>query len=131
MAVKQQTLKELGRRVLGSRKVIRGKCVLLDVDLADVYGVPITELRQRMARNAKRFPADLAFRLSPSESRCLNKLSIQAVWAFTDQGSLMLANLLNSPIAIEVSVRLVRALVAGQTGAAFALLARATQKADS
>lgn len=102
---------------------------MLDVDLAGVYGVTIASLRRSMTRNAGRFPGDLAFRLSPSESRCLERIRIRAVWAFTDEGSLMLANVLKSPVAAEVSVRFVRALVAGAPGEAFEFFRRSVEKA--
>ena len=128
MPVKQQLLAELARRVRGSAKVIRGQRVMLDVDLAGVYGVSITNLRRQMVRHTNRFPAGLAFRLNPGESRGLKKLGIRAVWAFRDSGSLMLANVLQTPTAIEVSIRFVRALVSGQTGGAFEFLRRAVTK---
>ena len=130
MSVNHQVLSELGRRVRGSNKLIRGRCVLLDVDLAGVYGVSVTNLRRQVARHADRFPADLAFRLSPSEVRCLKKVGLRAVWAFRDEGALMLASILKGPIAAEVSVRFVRALLAGQTGQAFEFMRRAVEKAD-
>ncbi len=130
MPVQQKTLVELGRRVRGTSKVIRGRRVWLDEDLAAVYGVSVAHLRQCLRRNENRFPGDFAFRFNARELRCLKQLGIRSVWAFTEDGSLMLSHILKSPIAIEVSVRFVRALIEGQLGRAFAFLARAVEKAN-
>ena len=114
MSLNQEQLAEAADRLRRSMYVIRGRNVMLDADLAALYGVSVTNLRQRVARNIKRFPKDFAFRLSDSEAYCLERNGTQAIWAFTDEGSLMLANILKSPIAAEVAVRFVRALVAAR-----------------
>jgi len=100
--------------------VARNRAVLLDVDLAVLYGVSTGALNQAVARNLKRFPADFAFRLTASEMRELGKLvgaSIALRYrnlrkppvAFTEHGAIMLAMVLRSSRAIQMSVHVVRA----------------------
>ena len=122
MSPKQKALAEAAQQLRRSIFVIRGKNVMLDVDLAAVYGVSVTNLRQRVTRQIKRFPKDFAFRLSDSEALCLERNGGRAVWAFTDEGSLMLANILKSPIAAEVAVRFVRTLVAARPSDSFGVV---------
>lgn len=98
-----------------------GQRVMLDSDLARIYGVPLKRLNEQVRRNRKRFPSDFAFQL---ESKELADLKSQFAtssghggkrklpWAFTEHGALMLASVLNSPVAVEASVRVVRAFVA-------------------
>ena len=114
MPTNQKSLAEAAEQLRRSVSVVRGKSVMLDLDLAAIYQVSVTYLRQRMSRNVKRFPSDFAFQLSDSEAVCLEKKGVRAIWAFTDEGSLMLANILKSPVAAEISVRFVRALVAAR-----------------
>lgn len=101
--------------------VIRGQRVMLDFELARLYGVSTTRLNQQVNRNSARFPTDFAFHLTRSEwegtllqiattlhrSRRLDRLPL----AFTEHGCLMLSNVLRSPRAVEVSVLVVRAFV--------------------
>jgi hypothetical protein len=100
--------------------VARGRTVLLDVDLAELYGVPTAALNQAVKRNLERFPADFAFRLTSRESIELGKLARSSVAlryrnlqkppvAFTEHGAIMLAMVLRSPRAIQMSVHVVRA----------------------
>ena len=102
--------------------VFRGHKVLLDSDLAELYGVPTKALNQAVKRNAERFPEDFMFRLSGPEAEALNRS--QPVTgsqkhrdprfppnAFTEHGTMMAAMILNSPRAIEMSVYVVRAFV--------------------
>ena len=108
---------------------LRGQKLLLDADLAAIYGVPTKALNQAVKRNADRFPEDFMFRLSSDEkaevvTNCdhLSRLKFSKTlpYAFTEHGALMAANVLNSPDAVRMSVHVVRAfikqreLIAGQ-----------------
>lgn len=99
---------------------IRGERVILDTDLAAVYGVSTKRLNEQVKRNAGRFPGDFAFRLSAAEkaevvAKCdhLRKLKYSAArpLAFTEHGAIMAANVVNSERAVEASVLVVRAFV--------------------
>ncbi len=100
--------------------IIRGKKVMLDSDLADIFGVKTSRLNEQVKRNRKRFPEDFMFQLTSDEKRevianCdhLEKLKYSRTnpYAFTEHGTLMLANVLNTLTAIETSVLIVRAFV--------------------
>jgi len=100
--------------------VIRGRKVMLDADLAVLYGVPTKVLNQAVKRNRRRFPEDFMFRLTAIEKQevvtnCDHlarlKFSPTLPYAFTEHGAVMLATVLNSPIAVQASVRVVRAFV--------------------
>ena len=116
---KTNTVVKIGRiqqRIL----LIRGEKVIIDADLADAYGVTTKVLNQAIRRNADRFPSDFMFRLTKQEklevvTNCdhLQKLKYSPVnpYAFTEHGAIMVASVLNSPKAIEVSVFVVRAFV--------------------
>jgi hypothetical protein len=106
----------ISRRIL----TIRGHRVIIDADLAEVYGVPTKALNQAVKRNANRFPEDFAFRLTAEEKTELvticdrfNRLKHSAAspLAFTEHGVIMAANVMNSPRAIEASVQVVRVFV--------------------
>lgn len=99
---------------------IRGRRVMLDADLAALYEVPTKALNQAVKRNRERFPPDFMFRLTPREKQkvvtdCdhLSRLKFSPTLphAFTEHGAIMLASLLNSPRAIEVSLDVVRTFV--------------------
>ncbi len=99
---------------------IRGQKVLLDADLAAIYGVPTKALNQAVKRNAVRFPEDFVFQLSSKEKQevvtnCDHlgriKFSKTCPYAFTEHGALMAANVLNSPEAVKMSVHVVRAFI--------------------
>lgn len=99
---------------------IRGHRVMIDADLAEVYGVPTKALNQAIKRNADRFPEDFAFRLTAEEKAELVttcdrfarlKHSTTFPLAFTEHGVIMAANVMNSPRAIEGSVQIVRVFV--------------------
>jgi hypothetical protein len=105
---------QIARRIL----LLRGHRVMLDADLAELYGVPTKALNQAVRRNKDRFPPDFMFRLTKQEktevvTNCdhLQKLKFSPVlpYAFTEHGAVMLANILNAPRAIKVSVYVVRA----------------------
>jgi hypothetical protein len=107
------------RRILS----VRGKRVILDSDLAELYGVATKRLNQQVRRNAERFPAEFAFLLTDKEWASL-RLQFATLktrrgghrkflpYAFSEHGALMAATVLNSPRAIEVSIYVVRAFVA-------------------
>jgi phage regulator Rha-like protein len=111
--------------------VFRGQRVMLDTDLAAFYGVQTKRLNEQVRRNAKRFPADFMFQLTSEESAALrsqfatlNTVADTRVteslrgkhrkyrpYAFTEHGALMVASVLNSRRAVDVSVLVVRAFV--------------------
>jgi len=100
---------------------VRGQRVILDADLAAIYGVPVKALNQAIKRNADRFPGDFVFRLTRSEFE--DSLRSQFVtskgrggrryppYVFTEHGAIMAATVLNSTQAIHMSVFVVRAFV--------------------
>jgi hypothetical protein len=99
---------------------VRGLRVLLDSDLARIYGVTTIRLNEQFRRNLARFPQDFAFHLTREEFTNLrSQFAISSLhggrrylpWVFTEHGALMLASILNSPIAVEASIRVVRAFV--------------------
>jgi hypothetical protein len=99
---------------------IRGRRVILDTDLAVLYGVATKAFNQAVKRNRDRFPSDFMFRFTPGEkaevvTSCdhLRKLKFSPVLplAFTEHGAIMAATVLNSPRAIAVSVNVVRAFI--------------------
>ncbi len=99
---------------------IRGQKVILDADLAAIYGVPTKRLNEQVKRNAERFPADFVFQLSSEEkeevvANCDHlsrlKFSKTCPYAFTEHGALMAANVLSSPEAVKMSVHVVRAFI--------------------
>lgn len=100
--------------------LIRGQRVMLDSDLAEIYGVSTRRLNEQLRRNRRRFPRDFAFRLSASEARNLmSQIATSSShggrrklpWVFSEHGAIMLANILKSPTAIAASIRVVRAFV--------------------
>jgi hypothetical protein len=112
--------------------LIRGQKVMIDFDLAELYGVATRQLNQQVTRNKKRFPRDFMFRLTKAEAENLRSqfatsnesLRSQIVisntgrggrryvpYAFTEQGVAMLSSVLNSEQAIEVNIAIMRAFV--------------------
>jgi uncharacterized protein (UPF0335 family) len=99
---------------------IRGQKVMLDFDLAELYQVETRTLNQSVKRNTKRFPNDFMFQLTKWEWEILISQFVTSSWggtrklpyAFTEQGVAMLSGLLNSDIAIEMNIRIMRAFVA-------------------
>lgn len=99
---------------------LRGERVMLDSDLALLYGVSTKRLNEQVKRNQQRFPKEFMFQLSQTEknevvANCdhLQKLRFSPVrpYAFTEHGAIMLASVLNSPIAIRASIAVVKAFV--------------------
>ncbi len=103
--------------------VLRGRRVMLDRDLANLYGVETRVLNQAVKRNGDRFPEDFMFQLSMEEARTLFLSRSQTVTlkrgrnikyrphVFTEHGAVMLANVLQSPVAVRASIQVVRAFV--------------------
>jgi len=109
-------------RIANAILLIRGHKVMLDSDLAALYGATTKRLNEQVRRNPERFPGDFTFRLAREEWDALRSqfatLKIgrgqhrkYLPYAFTEHGALMAANVLNSARAIEVSVFVVRAFV--------------------
>ena len=99
---------------------IRGFHVMLDFDLAEIYQVETRVFNQQVKRNIKRFPPDFMFQLTKQEFTNLMSQNVISRWggtrklpfAFTEHGVTMSSNVLNSDIAIEKSILIVRAFVA-------------------
>jgi phage regulator Rha-like protein len=100
---------------------IRGYNVMLDQDLATIYGVTTKRLNQQVKRNRRRFPEDFVFQLTAAEVQFL-RLQIATSnrgrggrrtppYAFTEHGAVMLASVLNTPIAVQASIQVVRAFI--------------------
>lgn len=102
---------------------IRGERVMLDADLAQLYGVEIRAVNQAVKRNTERFPEDFVFRLSRQEAEGVVRSRSQSVilkrgqnlkylpYAFTEQGVAMLSSVLRSPRAVEVNIAIMRTFV--------------------
>ena len=112
-------IEELRNRI----HVIRGQQVMLDKDLAELYGVEVRVLNQGVKRNLKRFPSDFMFQLTKEEYDSLRSQFVTLKngrgehtkylpYAFTEQGVAMLSSVLRSETAIEVNIRIMRAFVA-------------------
>ena len=100
--------------------LIRGHKVMLDKDLAGLYGVPVKRLNEQVKRNIKRFPMDFMFQLNDKEHEILKSQFATSSWggarranlhAFTEQGVAMLSSVLNSERAIQVNIAIMRAFV--------------------
>lgn len=115
-----------GKRLIETAEVkpliveLRDQRVLIDRDLAKLYGTTTKRLNQAVQRNAERFPKDFMFQVSSIERDCLVasckrfqslKHTRALPFAFTEHGTIMAASVLNSPRAVEVSVLVVRAFV--------------------
>jgi hypothetical protein len=102
-------------------RLVRGQRVLLDSDLAALYGVPTHRLNEAVKRNRSRFPVDFSFQLTPEEqSNLISQIAIsrsghggrrKPAAVFTEHGAIMAATILNSPLAVEMSIYVVRAFV--------------------
>ena len=100
---------------------IRGKQVMLDFDLALLYGVETKVLKQGVKRNIRRFPVDFMFELTQEEFNSLRSQFVTSnkrggirymPFAFTEQGVAMLSSILKSETAIEINISIIRAFVA-------------------
>lgn len=96
--------------------VVRGQKVMIDRDLAEMYGVTTGNLNRSVKRNMKRFPEDFIFQLTNDEFKNLIFQNGTSSWGgtrkmpyvFTEQGVAMLSSILNSDTAIEVNIRIIR-----------------------
>jgi hypothetical protein len=110
-------LSEIERRIL----TVRGHKVMLDSDLAELYGITTKRLNEQVRRNQGRFPQDFMFQLSPQDASALRSQIATskrgrggrryAPYVFTEHGAIMLASVLNTVRATELSVYVVRAFV--------------------
>lgn len=101
--------------------LIRGEKIMLDRDLAELYGVEVRTLKQAVRRNLQRFPVDFMFELTKEEELSLRSQSVTLkgrgrhskylAFAFTEQGVAMLSSVLKSERAIEVNIAIMRAFV--------------------
>jgi len=102
-------------------RLIRGHKVMLDEDLAELYGVETRVLIQAVKRNSSRFPGDFMFQLSVEEAKSLRSQSVISnkgrggrrylPFVFTEQGVAMLSSVLNSERAVEINIQIMRAFV--------------------
>ncbi|MGW8258153.1 MAG: ORF6N domain-containing protein [Thermoguttaceae bacterium] len=102
-------------------RIVRGQRVMLDFDLARLYGVTTTRLNEQVSRNQERFPDDFAYQLTQQEVAHL--ISQNAIskpgrggrrklpWVFTEHGGAMLSSVLRSPTAVRVNIEIMRAFV--------------------
>lgn len=116
--VKQLSISE--QKIKNSIVFLRGKRVIIDADLAEFYGATTKQFNQSIKRNFDRFPDDFMFKLTKKEKKyvvtnCdhLGKLKFSPYlpYAFTDHGSVMAANVLNSPVAVQASIQVVRVFI--------------------
>ena len=108
-------------RIQALVRVVRGQRVMLDFDLAELYGVTTSALNQAVQRNADRFPEDFAYQLSQQEFAGLMSQSViskpgrggrrKLPWAFTEHGVAMLSSVLRSPLAVRVNIEIMRTFV--------------------
>jgi phage regulator Rha-like protein len=104
------------QKVLNKIYVIRREKVMIDQDLAEMYGVETKQLKRQVQRNIGRFPKDFMFELTKKELENLRSQIGTSRWggtrylpmAFTEQGVAMLSSILNSKTAIEVNIRIIR-----------------------
>jgi hypothetical protein len=115
---KQNIAKPAG--VEGVIRLIRGEKVILDADLAELYGVATRVLVQAVKRNQERFPEDFLFQLTAEEFTVLRSQYVTSrgwggrrypPYAFTEQGVAMLSGVLRSPRAVQVNIEIMRAFV--------------------
>ncbi len=104
------------QKILNQIYVVRGQKIMLDEDLAKMYNVETKRLNEQVKRNLKRFPKDFMFVLSAKDFANLKSQNATSSWggrrtlpnAFTEQGVAMLSSILNSDIAIEVNISIIR-----------------------
>src|SRR5665213_161500 len=117
--IKTKSLKIREEILANKIHFIRGQKVMLDRDLAKLYGVETKRLKEAVKRNRGRFPSDFMFELLPEEFKILRTQFATSSWggtrimpfAFTEQGVTMLSSVLNSKRAVEVNIRVVRLFI--------------------
>ncbi len=102
-------------------RIVRGQRVMLDSDLAQLYGVATKALNQAVLRNADRFPEDFAYQLTQQEFTALKSQIVTSKpgrgglryppWVFTEHGVAMLSSVLRSPTAVRANIEIMRAFV--------------------
>jgi hypothetical protein len=111
---------EPAERIGRAIRLIRGEKVILDADLAELYGVATRVLVQAVKRNPERFPEDFLFQLTAEEFTVLRSQGVTSrgwggrrypPYAFTEQGVAMLSGVLRSPRAVRVNIEIMRAFV--------------------
>ena len=116
MAKKEIQMLVAEQKILNRIYLIRGEKVILDKDLAEIYGVETKVFNQSVKRNKDRFPKDFMFALNEKEWQNLRSQFVTSSWGgdrykpnvFTEQGVAMLSSILNSKTAIEVNIRIIR-----------------------
>ena len=106
----------LEQKILNRIYVVRGQKIMLDEDLAEMYKVETRRLNEQVKRNINRFPKDFMLALTQKEFDNLKSQNATSSWggrrklpnAFTEQGVAMLSSILNSDVAIEVNIRIIR-----------------------
>jgi hypothetical protein len=111
------TLDKIQQRI----HVVRGQRVMLDFDLAQLYGVTTARLNEQVSRNRERFPEDFAYQLTQQEfTDLISQIAISSdghggrrklPWAFTEHGVAMLSSVLRSPTAVRVNIEIMRIFV--------------------
>jgi len=105
--------------VMSKIYLVRGMKVMLDEDLAELYGVETRRLNEQIRRNVSRFPKDFMFQLTEKEFRILMSQNATSSWggrrkmpfAFTEHGVMMLSSVLNSETAIKVNIKIMRVYI--------------------
>jgi hypothetical protein len=111
-----QSISAVEEKIVNKIYLIRNKKVMIDRDLAELYGVETRVLKQQVRRNSTRFPEDFMFELSKDEFEILRSQIVTSSWggarylpmAFTEQGIAMLSSVLNSDQAIQVNIQIMR-----------------------
>ena len=106
----------IDEKIINKIYLIRGKKVMLDFDLAELYLVETKQLKRQVKRNPERFPGDFMFQLTTKEFENLRSQIGASSWGgtrylpmvFTEQGVAMLSSVLNSSTAIEVNIQIIR-----------------------
>lgn len=123
MAKNQREALVHAERITRTIVLLRGQRVILDAELAALYGVTTKRLNEQVKRNAERFPEDFVFRLTAEEEAGLRSQSATSKtghgrggrrylpYVFTEHGAIQAANIVNSPRAVEMSIYVVRAFV--------------------
>jgi phage regulator Rha-like protein len=111
----------LAKKAESKIQILHGHRVILDADLAALYGVSVKRLNEQVKRNAKRFPSDFLFRLSAEQGKILrSQIATSNIrrggrrylpYAFTEHGAVMAATVLNSKRAVDMSIFVVRAFI--------------------
>lgn len=121
MASKELQMLVTEQKILNRIHVVRGEKIMLDRDLAELYGIETKVLKQAVKRNRERFPKDFMFEMTAKEFKKWKENTIlsaadkqglrYAPFCFTEQGVTMLSCILNSKTAIEVNLRVIRVFV--------------------